>query len=409
LPAAALRGDADWSKADGVLGLARAHLGMEVALLTEFTDGGAVVRAAIGDLAALNLAVGSRGPFDDTYCGRVLAGTHAEVVPDAHRDPGTGDLAIARDRGVGSYVAVPVLGPDGRPRAMLCCVSRAAYPGLDGQAARFLGLCADAIAGDVLDGEPTAPRVASRAVRALHEVLDMRAVQMVFQPVLRLDDGGTAGFEALARFLPEHFGSPVEAFAAAAAVGLGPDLELLAVQNAFARLPEIPDRCVMGVNLSVEALMVPAVQDTLLAHAHRDIGVEITEHTQVPDYTGLLVVTDRLRAAGIMIIVDDAGAGFASLSHILQLRPDVIKLDITLVRDIDADPVRQALARSLVTFSHDIGALLVAEGIETCAEHRKLRDLGVGFGQGYFMARPAPLPQPDTYIVSPARPDRLAG
>jgi EAL domain-containing protein (putative c-di-GMP-specific phosphodiesterase class I) len=404
MPAAALRADADWSKADGVLGLARAHLGMEVALLSEFAGGHNIVRAAIGDLAALNVTVGAGAPLDDTYCGRILAGTLAEVVSDARRDPATRDLPITHHLGVGSYVGVPVRGADGRALGMLCCVSRSAYPGLDAQAARFLDLCADLIADDVLDGAPAVPRAASHAVRTLQEVLESRAVQMVFQPVSCLDDDGIAGFEALARFSPEHFASPVEAFAAAAAVGLGPELELLAVRSAFARLPEVPDRCVMGVNLSVEALMIPAVQDTLLAHSHRAIGVEITEHTQVPDYTGLLEVTDRLRAAGILIMVDDAGAGFASLSHILQLRPDVIKLDITLVRDIDADPVRQALARSLVTFAHDIGALLVAEGIETCAEHRKLRDLGVGFGQGYFMARPGPLPAAGTYRVSPARP-----
>jgi EAL domain-containing protein (putative c-di-GMP-specific phosphodiesterase class I) len=366
----AQRHDTDWSQAGGVLGLARTHLGMDVALLSEFTEGRDIVRAAVGDLTALNVTVGAGTPLD---------------------------------LGAGAQVTVPVRGADGEPVGMLSCVSRAAYPGLHEQAVRFLELCADQIAEDVLHARPVAPRGPSRAVRTLHEVLDSRAVRMVFQPVLCLEDGGITGFEALARFSPEHFASPVEAFAAASAAGLGPDLELLALQNAFAHLPEIPVRSVMGVNLSVEALMTPTVQDTLLAYSYRNIGVEITEHAHVVDYTGLREVTDRLRAAGILIMVDDAGAGFASLSHILQLCPDVIKLDITLVRGIDTDPVRQALARSLVTFAHDIGALLVAEGVETCAEHRKLRELGVGFGQGYFMARPGALPVADSYRLSPVR------
>ena len=138
--------------------------------------------------------------------------------------------------------------------------------------------------------------------------------------------------------------------------------------------------------------MTPAVTTLLLTHAHRRITVELTEHTQVTDYHALNDITDQLRAAGILIAVDDAGAGYASLSHVLQLRPDIIKLDITLVRDIDTDPIRTALARALATFARETGAMLIAEGIETHAEHEKLRSLGVELGQGYYMARPGPYP-----------------
>jgi EAL domain-containing protein (putative c-di-GMP-specific phosphodiesterase class I) len=228
--------------------------------------------------------------------------------------------------------------------------------------------------------------------RTVGEVIDAQAIEMAFQPVVQLDDGTVWGYEALARFEQKHFPSPTHAFAAAHDAGIGVDLELLAVECALERLDDLPSGVWLSTNLSVEALMSPRVCETLLSHAHRDITVELTEHIQVTDYPALVAATNRLREAGILLAVDDAGAGFASLSHILQLRPDIIKLDITLTRNIDADPVRSALARSLVSFAHDIDALLIAEGIETDAERDKLRSLGVVLGQGYLMAVPGRLP-----------------
>jgi EAL domain-containing protein (putative c-di-GMP-specific phosphodiesterase class I) len=227
---------------------------------------------------------------------------------------------------------------------------------------------------------------------ALHEVLRSRAIQPAFQPVVNLDDGVVTAYEALARFERNLFSSPADAFAAAADAGVGVELELLASERALAHLDLVPAGAWLSTNLSVEAVLNPQVRETLLAHASHGIAVELTEHTRVPDYPALTRITDALRTAGIRIAVDDAGAGFASLSHILQLRPDIIKLDISLTRNIDSDPVRAALARSLVDFASDIGAMLIAEGIETEGEYDRLRTLGVRHGQGYFLARPGPLP-----------------
>ena len=140
-------------------------------------------------------------------------------------------------------------------------------------------------------------------------------------------------------------------------------------------------------------MLTPAAHDLLLPHTGRGLVVEVTEHTQVVDYQPLREGLQPLREAGIRLGIDDAGAGFASLQHILQLQPDVIKLDISLVRGVDTDPARTALTKSLVGFAADIGAALIAEGIETAAEHTRLRELGVGYGQGFYLARPADLPR----------------
>jgi EAL domain-containing protein (putative c-di-GMP-specific phosphodiesterase class I) len=135
------------------------------------------------------------------------------------------------------------------------------------------------------------------------------------------------------------------------------------------------------------------VTELLLAHRHLDVGVgvEVTEHSPVEDYDALLAVLDVLRAAGVLLAVDDAGAGYASLRHVLRLRPDVIKLDIALVAGVHTDLARQALVAAMVGFAAATGARLVAEGVEEAAEAAVLRELGVEYAQGHLYGRPAPL------------------
>ena len=115
--------------------------------------------------------------------------------------------------------------------------------------------------------------------------------------------------------------------------------------------------------------------------------MERTEHTQVADYAVLVDSSQRVREAGVKLLIDDAGANFTSFSHILRQRPNFINLDIELTRR-EHRPGPQALARALVDFANEIGAPLIAEGIETRAERDTLLGLGVRLGQGFLMARP---------------------
>ena len=139
--------------------------------------------------------------------------------------------------------------------------------------------------------------------------------------------------------------------------------------------------------------------------------LELTEHAGIADYNELAEALAPLRESGVRLSVDDAGAGFASLRHILNLRPDIIKLDIGLIRGIDADPARRALASALVGFAAEIGAVIVAEGIETPDELATLCALRVTYGQGYHLARPGGLPFPERLLMAravPSPPDERA-
>jgi EAL domain-containing protein (putative c-di-GMP-specific phosphodiesterase class I) len=385
-------GRSDSGEVQRLLELARRHLGMELAWMSEFNGGQQVVTAVSGDAAAMNVRPDQGTPLEGSYCIRVLAGALPSAITDARRHLVTRDLPVTHDLSIGSYVGAPWLNASGEVAGMLCVLSRTANPGLDEQSARFLALLADLI-GDQMRSPAARDRHATRQTTdRIRGILIDQDVEMVFQPVVRLHDGATLAYEALARFQHAGFDSPAHAFAAATRAGLGPQLEWCAARRALARLDDMPAGTWLGVNLSAEALLTPETQNLLHQYAGRNIGVELTEHTPVADYQALTAVTDQLRREGIQIVVDDAGAGFASLNHILQLHPDVIKLDIALTRGIDVDPVRQALTRSLVAFAHDIDAHLIAEGIETSGEHTTLQHLGVRLGQGYLMARPGALP-----------------
>jgi EAL domain-containing protein (putative c-di-GMP-specific phosphodiesterase class I) len=173
------------------------------------------------------------------------------------------------------------------------------------------------------------------------------------------------------------------------------ELELLAVRTALAALDDLPPGVDLSINASPATVRSVAFASLLRHHpAPQRIVLELTEHSEVLDYGALADALRVLRDLGIRLAVDDAGAGYASLRHILTLRPDVIKLDRTLITNLPLDSVRRALVRAMVLFADDIGAVIVGEGIETEAEYAALRDLGVGQGQGYHIARPAALPLP---------------
>ncbi len=216
---------------------------------------------------------------------------------------------------------------------------------------------------------------------------------MVFQPILDLRTRQVVGVEALSRFDALLHRRPDEWFSEANQLGLGVELQLAAVERAIAALPRIPELLegpYLSVNCSHLAAASGELVDLLQPHAER-IVVEITEHEPVDDYGPLTKALERLRELGVRVAIDDAGAGFASLHHTLQLSPDIIKVDISLTRDIDSERGKRAMASSLITFADEMGMTIVAEGIETRGELQTLLDLGVPHGQGFYLAKPAPL------------------
>jgi len=226
---------------------------------------------------------------------------------------------------------------------------------------------------------------------------------MLLQPIVELATGRIAGAEALARFPDSSERSPDVWFAEAAAAGLGVELELSAIRAALCMLSKLPGSTYLSVNASPATVVSDPLLELLSSAPAGRLVLELTEHVPVADYDQLAGPLNRLRWQGVRLAVDDAGSGYSSLQHILNIAPDIIKLDATLVRDVDTDPARRSLVASLKTFADRTDAAVVAEGIETEQEHAALVRLNIGFGQGYYLGRPAPrLPE----RLAGARPER---
>lgn len=225
---------------------------------------------------------------------------------------------------------------------------------------------------------------------AIRRIIDTHAFTVVFQPIVELASGRTVGFEALTRFTD---GTPPDVrFIQACAAGLGLELEERTLMEALAAAASLPADVALHLNVSPRLVLLAGDSLAALVRQHRGtIVLELTEHVVVEDYVTLRSAIGRL-GTSVRVAVDDAGAGFASLRHILELGPQFVKLDRTIVAGIDADPARRALVAGMQYFARSTRARLVAEGIETVAELRALQRLGVTQGQGYYLGRPAPLP-----------------
>jgi len=213
-----------------------------------------------------------------------------------------------------------------------------------------------------------------------------RGLSAVLQPIVDLTSGRVVGVESLARFADER--PPDAHFAEATTASSKLALELAAVGAGLARFGEVPPDAYLTLNVSPETAISSELALILAGAPAGRVVLELTEHAPIGDYATLERGLSALRARGFRVAVDDAGAGFASMRHVLALRPDVIKLDISIVRGIDGDSQRREFVRALVSFSHATSCTLVAEGIETQEELAAIRGLGVGCGQGFWLGRP---------------------
>jgi EAL domain-containing protein (putative c-di-GMP-specific phosphodiesterase class I) len=247
--------------------------------------------------------------------------------------------------------------------------------------AREFGVVAGALLGNLL-----AERGRLEAVQqTLAGVIDQAAFHPVFQAIVDLTSGRTIGYEALTRF---HDGKrPDLWFADAAAVGLELELELATLRAARRDAAFLPPGACLSVNASpgLSAAFPQLIE--VIECGDREIILEVTEHAPVTSYVGLTAALEGVRHR-VRVAVDDAGAGYAGLQHILEIKPDIVKLDIALVRAVDKDRARRALIASIVTFARETGCTVLAEGIETEEEMEVCQGLGVTLGQGYLFARP---------------------
>jgi PAS domain S-box-containing protein len=240
----------------------------------------------------------------------------------------------------------------------------------------------------------------------IETLIEERAFGPIFQPIVDLSSGATVGYEALTRFVDGS--RPDEVFATALECGLGIELETATVAASLEAARGLPRRAWLSLNVSPSLLADVATLGAALGVRARPLVLEITEHEPIEAYGPLREAVLRL-GPEIRLAVDDAGAGVANFHHLVELRPDFVKIDAGLVRGVDADVGRQAVVAGILHFAAAAGCQVIAEGIETDAELIAVTELGVTLGQGYLLGRPAPV---ETWLgrqASPLGSDRSVG
>lgn len=226
----------------------------------------------------------------------------------------------------------------------------------------------------------------------IEEVLNERSITPVFQRIVDIDNRITVGHEALARFPHDHERGPAGWFSDAFGVGLGIELEWLAATSALPFLGTASPETFLALNMSAATILHLREQKLSHPDLYRQIVIELTEHVPVEDYVPLQNSLREMRGQGTRLAIDDFGSGYGGFRHLIALSPDIIKLDISLVRDIHRNHASSALTRGLVAFANDVGAIVIAEGVEHADELAELRNIGIHWAQGYYLGRPGPSP-----------------
>lgn len=376
------------SMAKRALRAMRRHLNLQVAYVSEFVGDMAIYREVDAPGLEHLIKPGDERSLDDVYCRHILAGRLPQLIPDTSQFPLAAEMPITAAIPIGAHVSVPLVMPDGETYGMFCCLGPEADESLNQRDLAMMKSFAELTAFEIGRERQAAHDLDQKRAR-IRDVIDAERFAIAFQPIWSIAADRPVGFEALSRFAPEPVRPPDIWFAEAAAAGLGSELELAAIHRALNESHALPANTYIALNASPATIVAGDLSAIIALARGRQIVLEITEHAHIEDYDSFAKALEPLRAQGVRLAIDDAGAGYSSLRHILQLTPDLIKLDRALIADVGIDPSRRAMVAALLAFARETAADIVAEGVETASELEMLRTLGIDLVQGYWLGRPA--------------------
>jgi EAL domain-containing protein (putative c-di-GMP-specific phosphodiesterase class I) len=369
-----------------LLNTARTSLHLSVAYVSRFDDG--IQYADVVDSAfPMPGLVGMSQPRSSSWCQAIFDGHLPAAMPDVSDFPLAVQLQPENSRRIRSFISVPVVLSDGEVYGSFCASGLATDPEVSLRDRGLMAILASA-AATIIEPELRAQQERVEIQSRLDPVMAHGGPDVVLQPIVDLATGARVGAEALSRFPAAWGKAPDVVFAEAHSIGAGDRLELLALESAAALLDSVPGY--ISMNVSPATLLTSECLDLLAGMPLTRVVLELSEHDQVEDYDALHAVVLPLRAQGMSLAIDDVGAGFSSLRHIVVTSPDTIKIDRSIVSGLDHDAVLARLVESLVDFAHGCGVTVVAEGVETAAEHAMLCAVGVDYGQGWLFGRPGP-------------------
>lgn len=378
------RSDTDQQVAD-LLVTAKESLHLSVAFLTRM-DGTTQHLEVVESSVPFLFKEGAAVVQATSLCQAIWDGKLPAVIPDLRKHPAAMALPSARLPRIRSYVSVPVVLSDGTRYGTFCAAGFTTDKALSKRDKALMDVLARAASVLIEPGVVERGRRAEITDR-LTDVFAGRGPVVLLQPIVDLATGSRVGAEALSRFPQEWGKAPDVCFGEAHSVGLGHELELLALERAAEHLDRVPGY--VSMNVSPATLLTPECSRLLDLFPLPRVLLELSEHDPVEDYDTLTRTLAPLRERGMRLAIDDVGAGFSSLRHIVLTSPDVIKLDRTIVDGLATDPVLRTLVGALVEFAHGFDAEVVAEGVETLLDAEALLSLGVDYGQGWHFGRPA--------------------
>ncbi len=372
-----------------ILDRTRQHLGLDVVFVGRWDGGNRVMEYVSAEQSTRDALHGLSQPLEQTYCAHVMDGTIPRVVPDVRDVPDLMELPVTASVGFRSHLGIPLHLPDGRLYGTLCALDPRPRPSLNDRDVDFLEFVAGIVAAELaaLDRSHERGRVMSDTVR--HLMADGH--QIALQPIRSLRDSRTAGYEALSRF-DDTSVTPDVWFGRAARIGMAQQLELYAIERALRLLPVLPGDRFLTLNASPEVACGIELHRMLEDVDRQRVVVEVTE--QLPLGDDWVAGLARLRAAGTRIAVDDTGAGHASMQRLVELQPELIKIDRAIIDGMGRDAAKQAMVLALGHFAESMGARLIAEGIETAEDRDTASALGVSYGQGFVLGPPRLTPVP---------------
>ena len=369
-----------------LLGLLRRRLGLDTAWIASFYQGMQVFEVIDGETSALGVSPGDRSSLAGSYSVRVIDGRLPAVIPDTSADRTASVLPRTHKLGLGAYVGVPLLGADGSTVGIVCATSPQPKPHLADLDLSIVNKMADLI-GALMELPADSTKIRAEQREGIRRVVAERDFEVIFQAVHDVSTGQVIGVEALARFPCEPF-RPDLFFGEAALLGLDIELETAVIARTLSLLSQLPEDVFVAVNISPSAVLQTPWRELLADVDPSRFVLEITEHDAVENYDALDEVLEECRARGMRVAVDDVGAGFSSFSHVLELAPEFIKIDQSITRNIDADDARRRLAQSIAEFAAQIGATVIAEGVESQNELDAICAAGIPWAQGYYLSRP---------------------
>lgn len=368
----------------------REFLNMDIAYVSQFHDEFqtfiAVDFSQEGE--KVGICEGDSTYLSKSFCKRVADGNLPNLMIDATIEPKVADIPETFAVPIKSFISAPITMNDGKVFGSICCFSRSTCDWLTPQDATLLQLFSEFIARSFNVRTDTLNKIL-KYQKEINYIIKNKQYEILYQPIIEYETKSAIGFEALTRFQKNNVSkSTQELFRIASMTGMAPQLETDVIQSAFAQFSPSSNNQFLSVNVSPKTVQSKAFLTAFEAWGNHPFVLELTEHDAVENYASLRDSLDTVTDSRARLAIDDAGSGYASFKHIVELSPSIIKIDASIIRGVYKSRNKQGLIKAFVEYGKFTNTKIIAEGIETQDELDSLLSLGVKLFQGYYFALP---------------------